>query len=60
MASRDPQRPNILFILSDDQGAWSLGCAGNDEIRTPHLDALAASGIRYAAAPIAALAIPPR
>ncbi len=47
MASRDPHRPNILFILSDDQGAWSLGYAGNDEIRTPHLDALAASGIRF-------------
>jgi arylsulfatase A-like enzyme len=47
MASFDPQRPNVLFILSDDQGAWSLGCAGNDEIRTPHLDALAASGIRF-------------
>ncbi|MBS0322105.1 MAG: sulfatase-like hydrolase/transferase [Proteobacteria bacterium] len=47
MASRDPARPNILFILSDDQGAWSLGCAGNDEIRTPHLDALAATGIRF-------------
>jgi arylsulfatase A-like enzyme len=44
MASHDPQRPNVLFILSDDQGAWSLGCSGNDEIRTPHLDALAASG----------------
>ena len=37
------QRPNILFILSDDQGAWSLGCAGNCEILTPNLDALAAA-----------------
>lgn len=36
-----------MFILSDDQGAWALGCAGNDEIRTPNLDRLAESGIRF-------------
>ncbi|MER5753487.1 sulfatase-like hydrolase/transferase [Streptomyces sp. NPDC002088] len=47
MASRDPDRPNVLLILSDDQGNWAMGCAGNDEIRTPHLDALAARGIRF-------------
>ncbi|OJU03697.1 MAG: sulfatase [Rhizobiales bacterium 65-79] len=47
LASRDPFRPNILFIVSDDQGAWALGCAGNDEIRTPVLDRLAAAGIRF-------------
>ena len=46
MASRDPDRPNIVFILTDDQGAWALGCAGNTEIRTPNLDALAARGTR--------------
>lgn len=40
------KKPNILFILSDDQGAWALGCAGNTEIHTPHLDALAARGAR--------------
>ncbi len=39
--------PNILFILSDDQGAWALGCAGNDEIRTPNLDRLAQTGMRF-------------
>lgn len=40
-------RPNIVTILTDDQGIWALGCAGNPEIRTPHLDRLAASGIRF-------------
>lgn len=40
-------RPNIVFILSDDQGPWALGCAGNQEIRTPHLDRLAAEGMRF-------------
>ncbi|MHC4887266.1 MAG: sulfatase-like hydrolase/transferase [Planctomycetota bacterium] len=38
--------PNILFILSDDQGAWAMGCAGNEEVRTPNLDRLAAEGMR--------------
>src|SRR5699024_3576693 len=41
------KKPNIVFILSDDQGAWAMGCAGNDEMRTPNLDRLAASGIRF-------------
>ncbi|WPJ95189.1 sulfatase-like hydrolase/transferase [Coraliomargarita algicola] len=40
------QRPNILFILADDMGAWALGCAGNPEVRTPNLDRIAASGLR--------------
>lgn len=47
MASRDPQRPNVLFILSDDQGPWAMGCAGNQEIITPALDQLARDGIRF-------------
>lgn len=47
MASRDPNRPNVLFILSDDQGAWAMRCAGNADIITPSLDAIAASGIRF-------------
>ncbi len=47
MASTDPQTPNLLFILSDDQGAWAMGCAGNEELRTPNLDRLAATGIRF-------------
>ncbi len=47
MTSSPPVRhTNILFILTDDQGPWALGCAGNDEIRTPNLDRLAASGVR--------------
>jgi arylsulfatase A-like enzyme len=42
-----PEWPNVLFILTDDQGYWALGCAGNDEIHTPNLDRLAATGIRF-------------
>jgi len=47
VASSDPARPNVLFIVSDDQGPWALGCAGNPEIRTPALDRLADGGIRF-------------
>jgi arylsulfatase A-like enzyme len=41
------KRPNIVFILSDDQGAWAMRCAGNDDVITPNLDRLAEEGIRF-------------
>lgn len=41
------KRPNILFILTDDQGAWAMGCAGNYDIETPNLDRIAANGVRF-------------
>ena len=41
------QRPNIVFILSDDQGPWAAGCCGNSEIRTPSIDRLASGGVRF-------------
>ena len=47
MTSQDSALPNILFIQTDDQGYWALGCAGNDELRTPSLDRLAETGIRF-------------
>ncbi len=43
----ETKRPNILFILTDDQGAWAMGCAGNKDIRTPVLDRLAGNGVRF-------------
>jgi len=47
VASTDTHRPNILFILSDDQGAWAMNCAGTPELKTPNLDRLAETGIRF-------------
>jgi choline-sulfatase len=41
------KRPNIVLILSDDQGAWAMHCAGNEELITPNLDRLASTGIRF-------------
>lgn len=40
-------RPNIILIMSDNQQAATLGCYGNPEIHSPHLDALAAQGLRF-------------
>jgi arylsulfatase A-like enzyme len=38
--------PNILFVLTDDQASATLGCYGNEICATPHIDRLAAQGIR--------------
>ena len=40
-------RPNIIFILSDDQGVWAMHCAGTPELHTPNLDRIAAEGMRF-------------
>lgn len=49
-------KPNIVFILADDLGYGELGCYGNTFNETPHMDRLAAQGMRftdgYAAAPV--------
>ena len=39
-------RPNILFILTDDQSPYSVGAYGNQVCQTPNIDALAARGMR--------------
>jgi arylsulfatase A-like enzyme len=40
-------QPNILLFMSDNQPADLLGCYGNDEVKTPHLDDLAKHGTRF-------------
>ena len=40
-------RPNIVLIMADQQRADAMGCAGNDIIRTPNMDRLAAEGVRF-------------
>src|ERR687883_684563 len=46
-AAEAPRRPNIVFILADDLGYGDLGCYGQQRIRTPRLDLLAAEGMRF-------------
>lgn len=41
------ERPNVLVILTDDQGWGDLSISGNTNLRTPHLDALATEGARF-------------
>ena len=41
-------KPNILWISTHDTSAWNYGCYGDPYSRTPHIDRLAAEGIRYA------------
>ncbi len=52
------KKPNIIYILADDLGYAELGSYGQELIETPHIDKLAASGIRftqhYAGAPVCA------
>ncbi|WP_010585582.1 sulfatase family protein [Schlesneria paludicola] len=43
----DVVRPNIVFLMTDDQAAGAVGCYGNREIITPHLDNLARDGVRF-------------
>ncbi|MGD9648498.1 MAG: arylsulfatase [Pirellulales bacterium] len=45
-ADEPPTRPNIIFFLADDLGYADLGCFGQTKTRTPHLDRLAAAGVR--------------
>jgi len=42
-----PRRPNIIFLVTDDQRADSLSCAGNTVLKTPNIDALAENGVRF-------------
>ena len=41
------ERPNVLFIISDDLTATALSCYGNTVCKTPHIDRLASQGTRF-------------
>jgi arylsulfatase len=44
---RQARRPNIIFVLTDDQGYGDLSCHGNPILRTPNLDRLHDEGVRF-------------
>ena len=54
-SSAEPAKPNLIYLLADDLGYGDLGSYGQQLIRTPHLDKMAADGLRltqhYAGAP---------
>lgn len=41
------RRPNVIIIMTDDQGYGDLSCMGNTDFQTPHIDDLAAGGARF-------------
>jgi len=45
--AKDVERPNIVFVFADDLGYGDLSCYGQQKFTTPHLDRLAASGMRF-------------
>ena len=44
---KEKEKPNIIFLIGESHRAEALGVAGNPFVKTPHLDRLAQSGIRY-------------
>ena len=46
-AAERPDRPNIVLLFADDLGYGELGCQGNPEIPTPHIDSIARNGVRF-------------
>ncbi len=40
-------RPNIIFLLTDDQSTSSVGSYGNPDVQTPQIDRLAADGVSF-------------
>lgn len=52
----DNPKPNVIFILTDDQGSVDVNCYGSKDLATPGMDALATQGVRftqfYSAAPV--------
>ncbi len=47
LAETQGRRPNLLFVFADQLRADAVGCAGNPDVRTPQLDALAAQGMYF-------------
>jgi arylsulfatase A-like enzyme len=47
LAATESAKPNILFIMTDDQAVSAMGAYGNDILRTPNMDRLAREGMRF-------------
>src|SRR5512132_2269822 len=43
----DAPRPNVVLIMTDDQGFGDVGIHGNDKIRTPNMDRIAREGVQF-------------
>ena len=45
--TQSADRPNIVFLFTDDQSSYTLGCYGNPDVQTPHIDQLATDGVLF-------------
>jgi len=45
--AQEQPKVNIIFLMTDDQASYSLGCYGNSDVQTPHIDQLAAQGVVF-------------
>jgi arylsulfatase A-like enzyme len=59
-APAPPGRPNVILVMTDDQGLGDFGFAGNSRIRTPNLDALAAESARLTSFYVSPVCTPTR
>ena len=50
--------PNIVILLADDLGYGELGCQGNQQIPTPHIDSIAKNGVRFTQGYVTAVTYP--
>lgn len=60
VALQAAERPNVLLILTDDQGWGTLGCYGGTKVATPHLDRLAREGVKFSDAYVTSQCTPTR
>ncbi len=47
LAAWAQERPNIIYIFTDQQTASAMSCTGNADLHTPNMDRLAANGVRF-------------
>src|SRR5215207_3411570 len=58
--ARSSSRPNVIVVLTDDQGYGDLSCHGNPVLKTPHLDRLHSQSIRLTDFHVAPMCTPTR
>ena len=47
LSAAESRQPNVVIIFTDDQGTLDMGCYGSQDLHTPAMDGLAASGVRF-------------
>src|SRR5689334_12441660 len=60
VARAEPQRPNVLILLTDDQGYGDMSCHGNPFLKTPNMDRLHDESVRFTDFHVAPMCTPTR